>query len=338
MAFVIAALASRSPRYLGKMTPRETASTWWPARPIRCMPLATEVGVSIWTTRSTAPMSMPSSSEEVATSAGSRPALSASSISSALLARDRAVVGAGDLLAGQLVERGRQPLGQAAAVDEDDRRAVRAHELEQPRVDRRPDRAPLQRRRPALRRMLRRRPAGLAAAPRAAPCPRPAPRPAGRRPSSPRRRRSSPAAASTCAGPRRRPGSAPPPRAGAASPRGRSAAAAGAPPRAAARARARGARRASCRRGRGSRRRSPCRPTARIARAREVSSRKSDSGVVIRMSGRPAQHRRALGSAACRRCGRRPRAGARPRRAGRRRARCRRAACAGCARRRPRAP
>ena len=81
MAFVIAALARRSPRYFGKMTPRETASTWWLARPIRCIPLATEVGVSIWTTRSTAPMSIPSSSEEVATSAGSRPALSASSIS-----------------------------------------------------------------------------------------------------------------------------------------------------------------------------------------------------------------------------------------------------------------
>ena len=50
-------------------------------------------------------MSMPSSSELVATSAGSRPAFSASSISSALLARQRAVVGAHELLAGQLVER-----------------------------------------------------------------------------------------------------------------------------------------------------------------------------------------------------------------------------------------
>ncbi len=66
--------------------------TWWPARPMRCMPLATDGGASIWTTRSIAPMSMPSSSDEVATSARSVPALSASSISIALLARERAVV------------------------------------------------------------------------------------------------------------------------------------------------------------------------------------------------------------------------------------------------------
>ena len=80
IALVIAALARRSPRYFGKMTPRETASTWWLARPIRCIPLATDVGVSIWITRSTAPMSIPSSSDEVATRAGRRPALRASSI------------------------------------------------------------------------------------------------------------------------------------------------------------------------------------------------------------------------------------------------------------------
>ena len=60
--------------------PRETASAVWLARPMRCMPEATEGGVSIWITRSTAPMSMPSSSDEVATRAGRRPALSASSM------------------------------------------------------------------------------------------------------------------------------------------------------------------------------------------------------------------------------------------------------------------
>ena len=63
------------------MTPRETSPTWCPARPTRCSPLATDGGASTWTTRSTAPMSMPSSRLEVATTAGSRPALSASSIS-----------------------------------------------------------------------------------------------------------------------------------------------------------------------------------------------------------------------------------------------------------------
>ena len=71
----------RSPAYLGKMTPRETSPTLCPARPTRCRPLATDGGDSTWMTRSTAPMSMPSSRLEVATTAGSRPALSASSIS-----------------------------------------------------------------------------------------------------------------------------------------------------------------------------------------------------------------------------------------------------------------
>ena len=57
-----------------------------------------------------------------------------------LLARQRAVVGARDLFLGQLVQPQRQPLGEAAVVDEDDRRAVRADELEDLRVDRGPDR------------------------------------------------------------------------------------------------------------------------------------------------------------------------------------------------------
>ena len=52
-----------------------------PARPIRCSPAATDGGASIWITRSMAPMSIPSSRLEVATSAGRRPAFNASSIS-----------------------------------------------------------------------------------------------------------------------------------------------------------------------------------------------------------------------------------------------------------------
>ena len=56
-----------------------------------------------------------------------------------LLARDRAVVGADELLAGQLVEALREPLGEAPAVREDDRAAVGADELEEARVDRGPD-------------------------------------------------------------------------------------------------------------------------------------------------------------------------------------------------------
>ena len=58
-----------------------------------------------------------------------------------LLARERAVVRAGELLAGELVDAKREPLGEAPVVDEDDRRAVRPHELEDRRIDRGPDRA-----------------------------------------------------------------------------------------------------------------------------------------------------------------------------------------------------
>ncbi len=76
---VTTADCTRSARNLGKTTPVETAPTWWPARPTRCRPEATEGGDSTWITRSTAPMSMPSSRLEVATTAGSRPALSSSS-------------------------------------------------------------------------------------------------------------------------------------------------------------------------------------------------------------------------------------------------------------------
>jgi len=73
--------SSRSPREVGKKTPRLAAPTPWPARPMRCRALATDPGACAWITRSTAPMSMPSSSEEVATTQGSRPAFSSDSIS-----------------------------------------------------------------------------------------------------------------------------------------------------------------------------------------------------------------------------------------------------------------
>ena len=77
---VTTATSSRSPRYFGKITPFDGAPTWCPARPTRWSPRATLVGDSTWITRSTAPMSMPSSRLDVATSAGSRPALRSSSI------------------------------------------------------------------------------------------------------------------------------------------------------------------------------------------------------------------------------------------------------------------
>jgi len=79
MRFATTAHSSRSPRNFGKIRPTLTSSTPCPARPMRCSPRATDLGDSIWITRSTAPMSMPSSSELVATRHGSSPALSSSS-------------------------------------------------------------------------------------------------------------------------------------------------------------------------------------------------------------------------------------------------------------------
>ena len=88
--------SSRSPRNFGKITPRLTAPTWCPARPTRCSPDATDGGDSTCTTRSTAPMSMPSSRLEVATTAGSRPAFRSSSTSARCSRDDRPVVRPGD--------------------------------------------------------------------------------------------------------------------------------------------------------------------------------------------------------------------------------------------------
>ena len=76
----VMAVCTRSARCFGNRTPWEISPTWWPARPTRCSPLATEGGDSTCTTRSTAPMSMPSSREDVATTQRSRPDFRSSSI------------------------------------------------------------------------------------------------------------------------------------------------------------------------------------------------------------------------------------------------------------------
>ena len=74
--------STRSLRCLGNSLPRLGSPTWWPARPMRCSPRDTAPGDDTWMTRSTAPMSMPSSSELVATRPLSSPRLSSSSICS----------------------------------------------------------------------------------------------------------------------------------------------------------------------------------------------------------------------------------------------------------------
>ena len=67
-----------------------------------------------------------------------------------LFARERAVVRADQVLLGELVQPGGEAFGHAARVHEHDRRAMRADQLEQLRVDRRPDRR--RRRRATVRR------------------------------------------------------------------------------------------------------------------------------------------------------------------------------------------
>lgn len=68
-----------SVRVRGKMDPVERPPTWWFARPMRCRALATDGGAATCSTRSMDPMSMPSSSDEVATTHGSSPAFSSRS-------------------------------------------------------------------------------------------------------------------------------------------------------------------------------------------------------------------------------------------------------------------
>jgi len=57
----------------------------------------------------------------------------------ALLARDRSMVGANQLLAGELVNARGDAFGEPARVDEDDRRAMLTDQLQHARVDRGPD-------------------------------------------------------------------------------------------------------------------------------------------------------------------------------------------------------
>ena len=85
-------------------------------------------------------MSMPSSSDDVATRHGISPGLQQLLDDDPLLARERAVVRARELLLRELVDAEREPLREPAVVDEDDRRAVLPDELEDRRVDRGPDR------------------------------------------------------------------------------------------------------------------------------------------------------------------------------------------------------
>ena len=77
-----AAHSTRSSRDTGNTRPFGVPAIVWPERPTRCSSVAIRCGDPIWQTRSTWPMSMPSSSDAVATSAFSCPDFSRVSASS----------------------------------------------------------------------------------------------------------------------------------------------------------------------------------------------------------------------------------------------------------------
>ena len=134
-----AAQSHSSSRDSGKRRPFGVPPTAWPERPTRCRKAAIERVEPSWHTRSTSPMSMPSSSDAVATSARSSPRLSRCSASSRC-SRDEAAVMRGDVLVAEaLRQMARGALGETPRVDEDQRRAVLAHELGEPVVDLLPD-------------------------------------------------------------------------------------------------------------------------------------------------------------------------------------------------------
>ncbi len=81
MRWMATVASMRSRRVRGYTSPVDVPPTWWLARPMRCSALATEGGAATWITRSTSPMSMPSSRLEVATTQRRLPSFSDCSIS-----------------------------------------------------------------------------------------------------------------------------------------------------------------------------------------------------------------------------------------------------------------
>ena len=146
--------SSRSARNFGKMRPFETSSSEWPGaadalQPARDRLRRLDLHDEVDRAHVDAELERRRRDE-----ARDPPRLQVFLDLHALLARQRAVMRARDLFLRELVQPQREPLGEPAVVDEDDRRAVLAHELEQRRIDRRPDRvdARLARRPSAARR------------------------------------------------------------------------------------------------------------------------------------------------------------------------------------------
>ena len=126
MRFTTTAVSRRSPRYFGKILPRLGSPTWWPARPMRCSPRATEPGDSTWIdeidrTHVDPELERRSSRRDSA----SRPDLRSSSIISRCSRESEPWCAfAIWLVFGEFVQSRRETLGHPARVDEHDRRVV----------------------------------------------------------------------------------------------------------------------------------------------------------------------------------------------------------------------
>ena len=145
IAFATAAQATRSPRNFGKMTPSLTASTLMAAAPdslqaARDRRRRFDLHDEIDGAHVDAELERRGGHER-AQPAGFQQIFDFR----ALGACDRAVVRANERFARELVEGAGHPLGQAPAVDEDQRGPMLANQLEEARVNRGPDRSGVRR-------------------------------------------------------------------------------------------------------------------------------------------------------------------------------------------------
>ena len=133
-----AAHSTSSSRDSGNSLPLEVPPTECPARPTRCKNALIERVEPIWQTRSTSPISMPSSSEAVATKRLQLAALQALLGVEPPVPRETAVMGGDVLLADALRNMARDAFGQAAGVDKNDGGAMLENQFGQPIIDLRP--------------------------------------------------------------------------------------------------------------------------------------------------------------------------------------------------------
>ena len=121
--------SSRSPRNLGKIRPRLTSPTPWPARPIRCMPRATDLGrLDLDDEVDRAHVDPQLGERAGGDETGELARLEQLLDLRALLQRQRPMMCTRNIRLSELVQAQRDPLGRAAVVDEHDRRVVLAYQ------------------------------------------------------------------------------------------------------------------------------------------------------------------------------------------------------------------